>query len=214
MYIFKKLTLFLYFINLKVVYNLNNTKPRVSIDSKMRNDAYNFANLIENQGNQFRRLNQSLEESIETTYIGKLGELAFRKYLIENNIYPNVEGILDIYEGQTNVDDFDFKLKDGITIDVKTGYLKKHKRLMVNEQQLKKIPKNIYVGIKLFPDSKFSTPTQAGVANKNIWTTAEIEGWAFRDDLVQAGSRNWGKSSANAILYSDLNDINVLLPFF
>ena len=40
-----------------------------------------------------------------------------------------------------------------IKVGIKTRYLSYHTRLMVNEQQFKKIPKHIYVGTKLLASS-------------------------------------------------------------
>lgn len=188
------------------------SKPIVNITHKMRKRAYDFAKKIETEKNQYARLHQPLKELIETTFVGKLGELAFLSYLNNRGCFPNTHEMFKIYEGQENVDSYDFVQKNGKTVDIKTGYLSKHKRLMVNTSQLKNNPKDIYVGIKLFTNEK--TPNIAGEANINSWATACIEGFAFKDEIVKAGSRNWGKDYANAINYNNLRNVNELIKYF
>lgn len=188
------------------------SKPIVKITPKMRECAYHFAVKIETEKNQYARLHQPLTELIETTYVGKLGELAFLSYLNNEGRFPNTNEMFKIYEGQENVDSYDFVQKNGKKVDIKTGYLSKHKRLMVNTSQLKNNPKDIYVGVKLFTNAK--APDTAGEANINSWTSACIEGFAFKDEVVKAGSKNWGKDYANAINYNDLRDVNALVRYF
>lgn len=173
------------------------SKPIINITPEMREIAHDFAVKIETKKNQYARLGQPLNELIETTYVGKLGELAFLSYLNSKGIFTDTHDMFEIYEGQENVDSYDFVQKNGRKVDVKTGYLSNHKRLMVNSSQLQNIPKDIYVGVKLFTNDK--TPVGAGEADVNSWTTACIEGYVFRNQVVNAGSRYWGKDYANVI---------------
>ena len=57
-------------------------KPIVKITQEMRDVAYKFAYDIEMKNDQYPRLGQNENELVETTYVGKLGELAFLSYLI------------------------------------------------------------------------------------------------------------------------------------
>ena len=57
--------------------------------------------------------------------------------------------MFDIYEGQANIDEFDFVTLDRRTIDIKTAVFSNHTRLVVPLDQLLNIPKDFYVGIKL-----------------------------------------------------------------
>lgn len=184
----------------------------IKITQEMRDKAYAFAIMIEKGKNQYARLGQSEEELIETTYIGKLGELAFLKALNSCDIFPDISGILDVYEGQENVDSYDFITQDGLTVDIKTGYLPHHTRLMVNKQQFNNIPKDIYVGIKLLASDSIN---DAGKNGKDVWSNAEIHGWISHDDLKEYGEfRNFGKAYAYAIIYCNLNRIELLLDKF
>ena len=184
----------------------------IEITQEMRDKAYEFATIIEKRKNQYARLGQSEEELIETTYIGKLGELAFLTALHSVDVFPDISGLLDVYEGQENVDLYDFITQDGLTVDIKTGYLPYHSRLMVNEQQFNNIPKDIYVGIKLLASDPIK---DAGKNGKNIWINAVIHGWISHGDLKKYGEfRNFGKAYAYAIIYRKLNSIKLLLDKF
>ena len=184
----------------------------IKITQKMRDMAYEFAVKIEKGKNQYARLGQSEDELIETTYIGKLGELVFLKAIYSVGVFPDISGLLDVYEGQENVDLYDFITKDGLTVDVKTGYLSYHTRLMVNEQQFNNIPKDIYVGVKLLASNLINAP---GKNNKDIWTSADIHGWISHIDLKEHGEfRNFGKAFAYAKVYHELESIKLLLDKF
>lgn len=184
----------------------------IEITQEMRDKAYEFAIMIEKGGNQYARLGQSEEELIETTYIGKLGELAFLMALNSVDVFPDISGLLDVYEGQENVDLYDFITQDGLTVDIKTGYLSYHTRLMVNEQQFNNIPKDIYVGIKLLASDPIN---EAGKNGKDVWINAEIHGWISHGDLKEYGEfRDFGKGYAYATIYCKLNPIKLLLDKF
>jgi hypothetical protein len=83
---------------------------------------------------------------------------------------------------------------------------------MVNTTQLINIPKDIYVGVKVY--SAGSSPIKAGVSDKNSWVKAEIMGWITHDNLLLVESRNWGKANANVINYSELSSIEELIQYF
>lgn len=187
-------------------------KPIVEFTQDMRDTAYDFAYKLETKNNQYPRLGQKENELIETTFIGKLGELAVLSYLNQNGKFPDTEDMFKIFEGQENVDSCDFQLKDGKTVDVKTGYLEYHKRLMVNQSQLDNSPKDIYIGVKLFTAS--ASPKQAGNTDKNAWVKAEINGWTTHDKLASVKTRYWGHDYAYALFYTELDSIETLLQLF
>lgn len=187
-------------------------KPIVKITQEMRDVAYKFAYDIEMKHDQYPRLGQNENELVETTYVGKLGELAFLSYLNSNDIFPDTKDLLEIFPGQNNVDSFDFPLRKGHTVDVKTGYLRNHKRLMVNEEQLSQKKKDVYVGVKLLCDG--GNPEVAGDIPVNIWTRAEIEGWATYEEIMSMELWDFGKATARAKKYDDLRPIETLLKFF
>jgi hypothetical protein len=73
-------------------------KYSVAITQGMRDDAYNFAYELETKHNQYNRLGQKMNELIETTYIGKLGELAFLKFLNQCGKFPEVGDMFEIFD--------------------------------------------------------------------------------------------------------------------
>lgn len=132
----------------------------VSINSDMKERALSFANGIVLSDNQYSRLlpdnirtskDISMQQKIEVqrTYMGKLGEMSFAMCLSEKGKQVDTDGMFEIYEGQTNVDEFDFTTRDGKSVDVKTGFRPIHKRLMINIEQFNNIPKDYYVAVKL-----------------------------------------------------------------
>lgn len=133
---------------------------RIDIDSDMRQTALKFAKDIILSGNQYSRLlpeqvrnsnDVSMQKKIEIqrTYIGKLGELVFVKFLEESGKAVNTDGMLEVYEGQDNVDPYDFMTLRGHSVDVKTGFRNIHTRLLVNVEQFYNIPKDYYAAVKI-----------------------------------------------------------------
>lgn len=199
------------------------TRYTVSIDERMRSEALDFAKKIILTDNQYSRLlpievhnsrDISLEHKIEIqrTYMGKLGEMAFVKFLHENNKNVNVDGMLDIYEGQENVDSFDFMTCTGRSVDIKTGFRSIHKRLLVNTDQFDNIPKDCYVAVKL---DAIDTNSQQKLVDWDDVLTATIIGYADYDYLkVYAKVYNFGEGPARWIFYDELIEIDRLLDEF
>lgn len=195
----------------------------VSVDESMRKCALQFAKDIILSDNQYSRLlpvnirnsnDISLKQKIEIqrTYIGKLGELIFLKLLREKGKCVSTEGMLDIYEGQRNVDSFDFETSDGESVDVKSGFRTIHTRLLVNLEQFNNSPKNYYVGIKL--DAQDTNSTQKLVEWNSI-TLATVKGYAEysfmekRSDVI-----DFGEGLAKWLPYDRLLGIDKLINMF
>ena len=131
------------------------TKITLSKDDIML--CWNFSNEIIRGENQYDRmmksglsLNDRLSYRVKRTFVGKIGEMAFYRFLEQNGIHPgNLDEMFAIFEGQTNVDPFDFQTAAGKTVDVKTAVFEKHRNLVVPIDQFLNIPKNYYVGTKL-----------------------------------------------------------------
>ncbi|MDE6442000.1 MAG: hypothetical protein K2L12_04525 [Clostridia bacterium] len=69
---------------------------------------------------------------IKRTFAGKIGEMAFYRFLEENGIHVgNLDEMFAIYIGETNVDKFDFETADKRTVDVKTAVFVNHRNLVV-----------------------------------------------------------------------------------
>ena len=107
-----------------------------------------FAKDIIYSSNQYNRFSQTTQIQIERTYVGKLAELMFLRYLNSNSKSYDEGDMFEIFQGQQNVDSYDFITKEGYTIDIKTASKPFHKRIMVPIDQLN-VKKDIYVGIKL-----------------------------------------------------------------
>ena len=194
----------------------------VTIPPQLRQRTLEFARTIILGNNQFDRLlpddvrrTGNLESAnavrIQRTYVGKIGEVAFAQALINRGVQVDFEPMFEIFEGQSNVDGFDFETADNQTVDIKTGFRANHSRLMVNLQQMNE-PKDFYVGVKLNiidPDLKQK------IINVSDTQSATIYGYATGDVLVNTNTpRNFGEGDARWLMYSNLMDINELLAQF
>lgn len=195
----------------------------ITITPDMKNAALTFAKNIILSDNQYSRLlpaeiqvspNVMLQQKIEIqrTYMGKLGELAFAKFLAESGKTVNLNGMFDIYEGQQNVDSFDFITQSGRSVDVKTGFRSIHTRLLVNVEQFNNIPKDYYVAVKI--DAADIDPKQKLVDWQNV-TQAKIIGYAEYNYLYNnAPVQDFGEGPARWRYYNALLGIDKLLKEF
>ena len=203
----------------------------VDISQDMRDKALAFASKIKLDDNQYNRLipreyqtlpndNEEtirrkerlfLKYTIQRTYVGKLGELAFLVLLNERGLVCNTEGMFEIYEGQANTDSFDFLTANNKTIDVKTGFRNNHSRLLINQQQFERNPKDIYVGVKL---NGRDVPGDDRLIEWDSVRTAIIKGYAERSFLQRLNYVNYGEGPAKAIQYNQLLGIDRLLDGF
>lgn len=189
----------------------------VDVTNQMKEQALQFATDIINSNNQYSRLipdfalndttwQQRIE--IQRTYVGKLGELAFLEYLNANNIYPDTSDMFEIYQGQDNVDGFDFEI-NGYSIDVKTGFRTIHSRLLINMEQFTHIPKDYYVAVHL---NGVDMDSQNKLIDLNSITQATIKGYADYNYLnTRCPVGNFGEGDAKYIAYNRLLGIDRLL---
>ncbi|MDN3015800.1 hypothetical protein PH210_06215 [Paenibacillus sp. BSR1-1] len=180
----------------------------IKIDQEMVQRCLNFANTIILTNNQFRRIDDTIEQRIERTFVGKLAELAFLELLHQNNIeYPEGD-MFTIYQGENNVDHFDFITNNGFTVDVKSASKPFHSRIMIPIDQFNRIPKHFYVGVKL----------NGTVSNDKILTNtitrAEIYGYCTYQALQQTPTENYGALDCKAINLNNLHPIKYLLQLF
>lgn len=183
----------------------------VNVTPDMRQQALGFAENIILGNNQFDRLPNEVAVRIQRTCVGKLGELVFAQILLDRGRNVDFEPMFAIFEGQNNVDGFDFETNNNQTVDIKTGFRANHRLLMVNEQQLRQ-PKGYYVGIKL---NAVDPDLSERVINLETIDTATVYGYVTHNDLVNANpSRNFGEGYASWLRYTDLRDINELLNQF
>ena len=169
---------------------------------------YNFSKSIISSSNQYNRFLQSQSMQIERTFAGKLGEYAFLLLLDKKGIsYPEGD-MFEIFNGQSNVDSFDFKTPVGKLIDIKVASKPFHKRIMVPIDQFSLI-KDYYVGIKL----DFEVDSQSKLIINSV-KNALIYGYCLRQKLENIQTRDFGEGLCKHILLKDLQSIDVILEQF
>lgn len=195
----------------------------VDITEEMKNEALKFAKDIILTDNQYSRLlptevwysnDVEVKKKIEIqrTYMGKLGELVFLQYLTEKGKSVSTKGMFEVYEGQENVDDFDFITRSGKTVDVKTGFRRIHKRLLVNTEQFDGKPKDYYVAVKIDAmdvNSEQKLVDWDNISNAVIWGYAE-----YSYMRRSAGIGGFGEGPARWLYYNKLLGIDKLLSEF
>lgn len=201
----------------------NDKVKKVDVTPEMKEQALEFAKSIILSGNQYSRLlpseirasgdvTEQQKIEIQRTYVGKLGELVFLKYLRMNNKEVDTDGMLDIYEGEANVDSYDFKTADGETVDVKTGFRKIHSRLLINTEQFDNDPKTYYVAVKLNAED---TDSWKKLVDWDSITEGSVMGYAEYSDLAEnAKVKDWGEGPARYIEYYRLMGVDRLLSKF
>lgn len=193
--------------------------PLINITPEMRNMAYEFSENIINGNNQYDRMapiyanNYEIRNlvRINRTYVGKLAELCFYEYLQYNDIDVNIDGMFEIYEGQDNVDAFDFNLPNAQTIDIKAAVFNNHHNLVVPIDQFENTPKNFYVGIKFICNLE---QNDYRLINHQTFNTAEIKGYCTYDDLRRRRTVNLGEFPCKTYPLNNLQNINNLIRMF
>ena len=174
---------------------------KISEDDKLR--CLTFAENIIRETNQYNRFNKSEKTQIQRTYIGKLAEYMFLKYLQNNGIDYEDQNMFTIYEGQHNVDTHDFVTNDGLTIDIKTASLPFHSRILIPIDQFAS-KKDIYIGIKL----NFLN------ASKDNIDTCTIFGYIHRDIIETQPTLDFGEGPCKAYQLNKLEPIQDLITLF
>lgn len=195
----------------------------VDVDQSMRHDALSFAKEIILTKNQYSRLlpnkikntndiDMKINTEIQRTYVGKLGEIAFKKFLEEKGKIVPSDEMFAVYEGESNVDSFDFITKSGKTVDVKTGFRHIHTRLLVNTDQFDNIPKNYYVGIKLNAED---IDSENKLVDWDKISIATIFGYSDYEYMKKyAPIKDFGEGPARCVSYNKLLGIDKLLNDF
>lgn len=179
----------------------------ISISEEEKKKCLDFAMKIIKTKNQYPRLGADEKKRVQRTCVGKIAEYAFLKYIRENYDSDYPEGdMFEIYEGESNVDSYDFQTKNSETVDIKTAFLPNHKNVMIPLSQLQNMPKDKYVGIKL--NGKFENPWgDKQLVDIDSITTAEIIGYKDYDDIVELETRNWG-ADCKALNLDTLEEID------
>ena len=140
----------------------------------------------------FRR-GESFQSHVRNIRIGKLGEIAFAKFLRQNGkaLLGNEE-MFTVWDDTFEVDTMDFQTSDGKTIDIKTASESYHTRILVPQDQYRRQRKDYYVGVRIFPSE----------------TQASVIGYAMSEELEPFGR---GDYPAYARSLDELHPIETLL---
>lgn len=105
----------------------------------------------------FNRRRESPERHERNTRIGKLGEIAFAKFLSANGkALLGSEDMFTVWDDTYKVDAMDFRTSDGKTIDVKTASENYHTNILVPHDQYRRQQKNYYVGVRILPGEQIA----------------------------------------------------------
>ena len=132
----------------------------------------------------------------------------FLRYLNSNSKSYDEGDMFEIFQGQQNVDSYDFITKEGYTIDIKTASKPFHKRIMVPIDQLN-VKKDIYVGIKL----NFSSMNGPYINLYDI-NDCKIFGYIKYSLLIQQPTENFGEGPCKSIQLNQLEPPETLLKLF
>ena len=125
--------------------------------------------------------------------IGKLGEIAFAKFLRRNGkALLGSEDMFRVWSDTYQVDRMDFQTADGKLIDIKTASESYHTRILVPYDQYRHQRKDYYVGVRIFGGER----------------TAQIVGFAPWEELEPFGR---GDYPAYARSLNSLHPISELL---
>lgn len=120
--------------------------------------------------------------------------------------------MLEVYEGQDNVDPYDFMTLRGHSVDVKTGFRNIHTRLLVNVEQFYNIPKDYYAAVKI---EAADTDSGQKLVDWESINQASILGYAERNYMEgHAQVRDFGEGDAKWLFYNKLLGIDSLLNEF
>lgn len=193
---------------------------RINITSSMREISWNFAVNIIKGNNQYNRIlpkevknNEEIASliRIQRTYVGKLAECVFLQYLRNNNIDYDAKDMFSIWEGQNNVDKYDFIARNGKRVDVKAAYRDNHHNLVINREQFESDVKDFYVGVKL--NAKDSDLNHNLIIPDSI-TVGLIYGYAERSFLERLPYSHLGESECKKHPLNRLLDAGRLLKLF
>lgn len=188
---------------------------KVNISKEDIEKCWQFANSIIKNSNQYDRMNaksisasEKLLYRIKRTFVGKIGEVAFKNLVESKGISVETNGMFEIYEGAENVDAFDFLTEENETIDVKTAVFPNHIKLVVPIDQFLNIPKNFYVGIKLELNKKVLNYSDL---EKDSIVGAYVCGYCSHDELEKRPTINLGEFPCKSINLDKLHDINEII---
>lgn len=140
----------------------------------------------------YNRRRESPTRHERNSRIGKLGEIAFAKFLrINGKALTGSEDMFTVWEDIYKVDRMDFQTSDGKTIDIKTASENFHTRILVPHDQYRQQQKDYYVGVRIFQGEK----------------TAEVIGYAMYAELEPFGGGDYPAYARSLNVLHPISDL-------
>lgn len=169
----------------------------VPITSIMKLKAFNQATFMKNRsGNKIQQYgedftNSSEEQSFNNSIVGELGELAFREYLKNNNLYYTDDERELINKGhdynsptkKSDMGDF-FCSKTQESIDLKTNHLSVGKNILIKKWVHEWRPIDFYVSLSIYPLNRHKSEFDL-----NKVTHAVIHGYVSGEEFMKNGTQ-------------------------
>lgn len=167
----------------------------IPITPIMKLRAFNQATFMKNRsGNKIQQYgkdytNSSEEQSFNNSIVGELGELAFREYLKNNNLYYTDDERELINKGhdynsptkKSDMGDF-FCSKTQESIDLKTNHLVSGHNILIKKWVHEWRPIDFYVSISIYPLNRNKSDFDL-----NKVTHAEIRGYVSGEEFMNNG---------------------------
>lgn len=169
----------------------------IPITPIMKLKAFNQATFMKNRsGNKIQQYgndytNSSEEQSFNNTIVGELGELAFREYLKNNNLYytDNERELINKghdYNSSTRKSDMGdfFCSKTQESIDLKTNHLSFGKNILIKKWVHEWRPIDFYVSLSIYPLNRHKSEFDL-----NKVTHAVIHGYVSGEEFMKNGTQ-------------------------
>lgn len=169
----------------------------IPITPIMKLKAFNQATFMKNRsGNKIQQYgkdytNSAEAQSFNNTIVGELGELAFRQYLKDNNLYYTDDERELINKGhdynsptkKSDMGDF-FCSKTQESIDLKTNHLSFGKNILIKKWVHEWRPIDFYVSLSIYPLNRYKSEFDL-----NKVTHAVIHGYVSGDEFMKNGTQ-------------------------
>lgn len=169
----------------------------VPITPIMKLKAFNQATFMKNRsGNKIQQYgkdytNSAEAQSFNNTIVGELGELAFRQYLKDNNLYYTDDERELINKGhdynsptkKSDMGDF-FCSKTQESIDLKTNHLSFGKNILIKKWVHEWRPIDFYVSLSIYPLNRYKSDFDL-----NKVTHAVIHGYVSGKEFMKNGEQ-------------------------
>lgn len=169
----------------------------IPITPIMKLKAFNQATFMKNRsGNKIQQYgkdytNSAEAQSFNNTIVGELGELAFRQYLKENNLYYTDDERELINKGhdynsstrKSDMGDF-FCSKTQESIDLKTNHLSSGKNILIKKWVHEWRPIDFYVSISIYPLNRYKSEFDL-----NKVTHVVVHGYVSGEEFIKNGEQ-------------------------